>query len=322
MFCYAGVPGQGKITRVLTDNGWQVYFLPRYADPETDAVKTAEIAENHHAGLVVTDLCHRYCIANPYSLVSYHRQLKQLSYAFVLSIEDCRMSGFRAMLLLSGIQMTVQPWKPQPWTTAGFWRGHAILSVTRNFPVLILQGQKFEKNAHRILVCIGGSDPKKVTLEVVKAIKKLDIPAVKTRVITGSGMSKSLTEDIDRLAGAAGNIDIIKQTNEMVDQLNWADIAVVGEGLLKYEAAITGTPSLMIPQFDHDSIPIMEFLKIGCSRCINTIEETGIARALSELLQNHDTRKTMSANGLDVVDGKGMQRIYSSVLKELFKGRQ
>lgn len=315
-------PGKEKITRVLTDNGWQVYFLPRYADPETDAVKTAEIAENHHAGLVVTDLCHRYCIANPYSLVSYHRQLKQLSYAFVLSIEDCRMSGFSSNAAVIWNSNDSSALEAAALDDCRILAGTRYFICDPKFSCFDPARAEIRKNAHRILVCIGGSDPKKVTLEVVKAIKKLDIPAVKTRVITGSGMSKSLTEDIDRLAGAAGNIDIIKQTNEMVDQLNWADIAVVGEGLLKYEAAITGTPSLMIPQFDHDSIPIMEFLKIGCSRCINTIEETGIARALSELLQNHDTRKTMSANGLDVVDGKGMQRIYSSVLKELFKGRQ
>lgn len=311
--------GKEKIIQVLTDHNWKVYFLPQATDLESDAVQTAKIAEHSNAGLVVTDLCHRYCIETPDSLVTYHRNLKKLVNAFVLSIEDCRMSGFssNAAIIWNSNNTSV--------VKAGALDDCRILAGTRyficdpKFSSFDPKQLQIRETANRILVCIGGSDPNKITLKVLKAIKKIGNPAIKARVITGSGMSVILTENIDQLAGSADNIEIIRQTNSMIDLLTWADIAVVGEGLLKYEAAITGTPSLMIPQFDHNSTPIVEFLKIGCSQCINTIRGTDIAAVLSGLLTNYETRRTMSANGLRAVDGKGMQRIYSSVLKKLVK---
>jgi len=95
----------------------------------------------------------------------------------------------------------------------------------------------------------------------------------------------------------------------------------LGEGLVKCEAAIVGTPSIIITQFDHDSKPLVDFFKIGCSRhlCVaDDISKVNVPKAILDILNNYEVRQKMSEAGIDYFDGKGAIRIYNKVLKKLF----
>lgn len=312
---------QEKVTRVLKEHDWGVFFLPYDSDAEFDAKETAKIAKKYNAKLLVTDLCHRHIIEEPDNLILYHQWFKKNDPAFILSIEDCRMKAFASHAAV--IWNSNEDFK----LIGNGIDGCRVLAGTKYFicdPKFSSLGPKvsdIRKKADRILVSIGGSDPKGITSKILTAIGKIADQKINVRLILGDGMSDELLKDIYLISESAGNISTINQTNSMVKLLKWADIAIVGEGLVKYEAAIVGTPSLMISQFDHESKPILEFLKTGCSKRLENPINTRTSGVISDLLMDFETRKKMSLNGLNNFDGRGMERIYLKVLKSLFKGK-
>jgi spore coat polysaccharide biosynthesis predicted glycosyltransferase SpsG len=108
----------------------------------------------------------------------------------------------------------------------------------------------------------------------------------------------------------------------MAELFLWADLSITGEGFVKYEAAITGTPNLMISQFDHDSLPIQSFLKIGSAKYLGpgeNLSEHDIAAAIDTLLNDFEARSALSKAGKKALDGRGIERIFNEILKNIFQ---
>jgi UDP-2,4-diacetamido-2,4,6-trideoxy-beta-L-altropyranose hydrolase len=319
-FVTLGCVEQEQVTQMLKDNNWIVNFLPSDVDDCSDAAETASIAKDHDAALVVTDLCHRYLLEEPERLIAYHRSLKENGSPFILSIEDCRLSEFSsdAAIIWNSNEPLKQDQKAND--TCQVLTGTKYFICSPEFSSISIGSNRVRKKANRVLVCIGGSDPKGITLNIVKALKKKC--TVDAQVILGDGVSNNLLSDINVICGITSNISIIRKTNSIAELLKWADIAIVGEGLMKCEAAIIGTPSFMISQFDHSSKPIAEFLRTGCSTHLgkaDEIETIDIGGAITDLLNDFNRRKKMSANGIKNFDGQGMERVYQEVLEPLFK---
>ena len=99
----------------------------------------------------------------------------------------------------------------------------------------------------------------------------------------------------------------------------WADLAITGDGLTKYETAVTGTPNITISQSRSDLQAHEEFVKAGttlflgngCQIAINDLTEQ-----ISGVLQNQELRQTMSQRGQKIVDGKGLERIVRKIKME------
>ena len=250
-------------------------------------------------------------------LSEYHRALKENGSPFILSIEDCRMHQFDSdAAVVWNSNENVWTKKNHPNCSLFVGSKYFICSPQFSFPA---QPSSVRGKAENILVCIGGSDPKGVTLKILKSIKK--IPSLNVLAILGDGVSSTLKCDVNMFCEKQKNIKIINQTNEMAGYLKWADLAILGEGLVKCEAAIVGTPSLIISQFDHDSKPMVDFFKIGCSRHLcdaENISKVDIPKVILDILNDYKVRQKMSEAGIDYFDGKGVDRIYNKVLKNIF----
>ena len=318
VFLMKGVEEQARLTRLLIEYNWKVCYLPYEISMYEDAIETVKVAKQENAQLIVTDLCHRYILEQPELPSKYHRALKINGSPFILSIEDSRMHQFDSDAAVVW-NSNENVWSKENHPNCSLLVGSKYFICSPQFSVPTPASPVREK-AENILVCIGGADPKGLTLKILESISK--IPSINICAILGDGVSSALKFDVKTFCEKQKNILILNQTYKMGEHLKWADLAILGEGLVKCEAAIVGTPSLIISQFDHDSKPIVEFFKIGCSRHLcdaENITKVDIPEAILDILNDYEVRQKMSKAGLDYFDGKGVDRIYNKVLKKIFE---
>jgi spore coat polysaccharide biosynthesis predicted glycosyltransferase SpsG len=321
-FVIRDVSELNKVTEPLLTKGWTIHQLPSEIDDRADAAETAHLAQKVQAALLVTDLCHREVIRDPMRLVNYHRALRTSGVPFVLSIEDCRMAAFA-----SDAAVIWNSHNENELSKAAL-NGCQVMAGLRYFichPQFTAAGgdkRAIREKARRVLVSIGGSDPKGLTAKVARALALFKHGTVDAKILLGKAAAPGLQCDIEMLCTSISGLEFLNFTDSMAELLLWADLAIVGEGLIKYEAAIMGVPSLMISQFDHDSMPIHDFLKIGCSHYLGAgdkLNESDIADAVKMILADHTTRVALSRAGRTALDGRGMERIYKEVLKDVLE---
>ena len=102
----------------------------------------------------------------------------------------------------------------------------------------------------------------------------------------------------------------------MPELFTWADIAVVSGGLSKYEAALTGTPSLVIAQTEHEVDWMDKFESAETADYVGYAKDISVPMlidALDHLNTDRQARETMSTRGKALVAGAGVHRIVGEV---------
>lgn len=161
--------------------------------------------------------------------------------------------------------------------------------------------------ARRVVVCFGGSDPAEVTGRLVGALAALDADVT---LIVGPSYRGST----DRW-----RITAVRDPADLVERLAAADVALLGAGTMKFDAACLARPALLLAVAD-DQLPVgPAFAATGAARFLGdgrTIEPEAVARAVAELLADPLARASLGRRAADVVDGHGADRI-SDVLERL-----
>lgn len=316
-------PELKSVTEPLVKRGWTIHPLKSGVDDRTDAEQTARIAHHVQAKFLVTDLCHRSTIENPDRLIYYHRNLRSNDAPFVLSIEDCRMAAFSSnAAIIWNTHRNIDELHKSGLDGCRVMAGLQYFICSHHLANLRDKDRKVKVNGKRVLVSIGGSDPKGLTLKIARALSQIKSGVVEAKILLGISSSQKLRQDISLLCTSFPNLKFIGFSDTIGELLLWADIAITGEGLTKYETAIMGTPSLMISQFDHNGVPIREFLEIGCTRYLgpgDNLSETRISNEVNLILADHNVRVALSQAGMNALDGRGMERIYRNVLKDILE---
>jgi spore coat polysaccharide biosynthesis predicted glycosyltransferase SpsG len=119
-----------------------------------------------------------------------------------------------------------------------------------------------------------------------------------------------------------GKYMYLDHTTNMAEAMLWADLAITGDGLTKYETAVTGTPSIMLSRPESEEFLNEEFEKAGSTVHLGDGSQIGIntlARGIEEILQDFELRTAMSQRGRTLVDGKGLERIISNIPVGVFE---
>jgi len=170
------------------------------------------------------------------------------------------------------------------------------------------------KNAKKILVTFGGSDPENMTGSIVTMLKNVGITDLDIIVIAGvtnpnlSQLHASIRDD-DR-------IRIIQNVQDMSDRMVWADIAICAGGSTVYECAFMGLPAIIYPIAENQKPIVDEMSRIGCAidgRTINILDTDEGASALSGLLASCDTRVEISLKMRALINGKGALRVIDAL---------
>jgi hypothetical protein len=160
----------------------------------------------------------------------------------------------------------------------------------------------------RLLVCFGGSDPDRLTARLVSALGDLD---AEVDVVIGAGY-----------AGPTDGWPIApdRDPQDLVERLATADLALLGAGTMKFEAACLGRPMLLLAAAD-DQRPVgPAFAATGAARYLGdgrTIDPESVAEAVQTLLADRPGLEALGATAASLVDGAGADRIAAAVVRLL-----
>ena len=181
-----------------------------------------------------------------------------------------------------------------------------------------LKKRNFSKNADKILITCGGSDPYNNSTKIINALNKIDMN-LKIRIIIGPLFSKENIKKINEIKEHSRHQNqMIISPDSLLEHFLWSDITISASGLTKYEIAVTGTPAIIF-SIDRNHYKINKlFTKFsGCIDIGIGINESILNRETLRLLNSNILRKDFSNKSQTLFDGKGCLRIVKTISKAL-----
>lgn len=174
----------------------------------------------------------------------------------------------------------------------------------------------------RVLITMGGSDPKNWTLHAARAAAAvLGVHAI--TVVIGPGFSD--TECLKRaLRQLPGPLEIVEGEGDLRPHMARADIAVTAFGVTAYELAAHGVPSLYLALTSDHAHSARAFDTAGMGRLLPglTPDFHGLSLTLSNLLADEPLRRSMAMQGRQAIDGEGASRLAALIRERIASPRQ
>ena len=166
-------------------------------------------------------------------------------------------------------------------------------------------------HARHVLVTLGGSDPKIVTLKVIQALKELQLPDLKARIVIGPA-NINLATVRHEVENSDGHIELLTDVTDMPSLMAWADAAVSAGGTTCWELAFMGVPMAVVILADNQKDIAAGLAKAEVASCVGWHDQFAprqLAQLLTELLGNPTLRSQMSNRGRSIVDSLGAKRV-------------
>ncbi len=169
--------------------------------------------------------------------------------------------------------------------------------------------------ASKVLVTLGGSDPDKVTLKVIQALKQIDIRGLEVKIVVGP--VNPATEELKMEIGSHSKYQILSDVMNMPELMAWAEIAVTAGGITSWEMAFMALPSLTMVLADNQSAVAGCIHDCGMAISVgwhNDISVLDIAILLNTIMKTAATRNEMAKIGRKYVDGLGVERVMDAMI--------
>jgi len=177
-----------------------------------------------------------------------------------------------------------------------------------------LEPVNVSEEVKRVLISMGGSDPKGVTLKVARALKLL---SNNMEIVVHMGPAfRYRAEFLDLFGRGYGSFVLKEDVPELAHLMVNSDIAVASGGNTMYELCYLGIPSIIIPQNEHQREFAIELDGKGVVRVLDladNVQESTIKEAVEALCVSHELRTTMSEIARNTVDGSGIERIRTKI---------
>lgn len=314
-----------QMLEMLRDTSYDVETIPKGSNFTEDASLTLNFACRHGAKVVITDMSNQDAMAN---ISGYSEYLSALKHAGMYSVtidgfnRDCisdKLAIAADIVIIPYYGAEKKRYKTNG--TTNFLLGASFFIFRQEFMAVSGVKRQLRNRISNILVSMGGSDPFNYTVKVVDALADLDRPRLCLKVVAGTGFASAVKGEIANiLENSKCNYEIISRTNNMARLLLWSDLVITSSGLTVYEAAVTGTPGIVFSQYDYHEKMMDSFSKAGTFLHLGygaKIDKKAIVDTIERLSDDSVLRSKMSENGKKLVDGKGVNRVISSIPKEL-----
>jgi UDP-2,4-diacetamido-2,4,6-trideoxy-beta-L-altropyranose hydrolase len=188
-----------------------------------------------------------------------------------------------------------------------------------------MTGQYAQDDGMNLLVTLGGADPGNMTLQVIEALGRLDVPGLRVKVVIGPANPHMQTLR-DAVQNVQGRIELVSSTNNMAALMRWAVLALSAGSSTCWELCRLGVPFCTIVLADNQERLAGALDRRGIAPCLGrnpSAEE--ISCLLASMLADSELREKAAAAGQMLIDGFGVERVLAQPAKDLeidlFKGR-
>lgn len=163
----------------------------------------------------------------------------------------------------------------------------------------------------RLLLTVGGADPKGVAFEWLSALEcgsggRLDIHLL-------AGADNPRQKDLETLArGSRHQIVITRHAADMAGLMAWADLALTAGGSTLWELAFMSLPAVVVCLADNQRGGALAVAAAGTAVCLGDYESSPpnlMATEVFDLVNNRVRRHDMGLAGRKLVDGRGAERV-------------
>jgi len=177
----------------------------------------------------------------------------------------------------------------------------------------------FGDDVRRVLVTVGGMDPRGVTPPIVTWVRQ-SLPAATVDAMIGPFFPGPVVRALTELAATDPAVRIHRDSPDFYALMTAADLAVTAGGQTTYELAATGTPAIAIRCADNQTGNLRGLSAAGALDWVGDVREPGLGEAvcaaLRRLAASAGERERMSRAARRVVDGLGATRVARAILEE------
>lgn len=313
---------QPEIFKIIRNNSFIIKIIPKENTFKEDVKVTLGFANRYHTKIIILDINNPITMVDLEGYKNYIQTLNRNNLYLII------IGGLQEKRILSGIFLSSGT-VIIPYFNAGrirktngvsyllgpdyfIFRDDFIKAAKRKRPIV--------SKAKNVLVTMGGSDPFRLTVKTVKDLVDFCKSSLNLKIAIGPVFDVSIKSDIEKiLENYKGNYKLIADSNNMAGLMFWADLVITSGGLTRYEAALIGTPTIVISYDDYQEKIMNDFKKCGCILHLGQAKNVGmgdIGRKVTGLLANSHIRDKMSKKGKALVDGRGVERIISNITKE------
>jgi UDP-2,4-diacetamido-2,4,6-trideoxy-beta-L-altropyranose hydrolase len=284
---------------------------------EEDGQFTVSLAKKHHIDFIVTDLS---CFDNV-SNKEYPHFFKTLKIAdkYMVNIDDHKKVDFPFELQVipyCGVENF--NYKFSDNTTPLL--GGSFYIVNPYQTRIAREPREIRTIGTRVLISIGGSDPKDITPDIVRGLLKLKDHDLNVKIVIGPCFAENLIEEIRNIVESVPDSYELCFNSNVPELMLCSDLVITGMGLTRYEAALSGTPTLCAIRNTLEEYPNEFFVSAGTA-CHATISDSSdleiFSKEIGALLNDFDRRNKMSMIGKTLIDGNGSERIITHIKEAL-----
>ncbi|WP_286329405.1 cytidylyltransferase domain-containing protein [Agromyces marinus] len=160
-----------------------------------------------------------------------------------------------------------------------------------------------EREAPRLVVMLGGSDPRGLTGLVAAELARIDHD-LRVTVVVPPGAR----EAVARRLGADPRFSLIETTPRLVDHLAAADLVVSAAGTTAWEICTLGLPAVLLAVVDNQRESLARASELGLCVGADVTERDdlgGLAESVRSLIADEPLRRRLSERCLEHFDGEG-----------------
>ncbi len=183
------------------------------------------------------------------------------------------------------------------------------------------------KQAKRVFISAGGTDPYHVVEKILFEIYEedspcrevLDFTGIECEVILGALFEKEYVEKLKEMAGRHSEITLHESVSDMKAVMERCDFAVSAGGTTLYELCAVGVPTVVYSMADNQVSFVKSFNDAGAVRYAGDVRKDNrlvqkIVTWGTAAVDNPGFRKRMTDKARELIDGKGSQKIADAIV--------
>jgi UDP-2,4-diacetamido-2,4,6-trideoxy-beta-L-altropyranose hydrolase len=183
--------------------------------------------------------------------------------------------------------------------------------LRRQFRNLQIPERTIPMIAHRVLVTMGGSDPLNVSMLVVEALKRSQVPDLQVTVLLGPANPHH--EAFERITNEVPFTLVLRESVlDMVNLITDADAVVSAGGGTCAELALLRTPMLLLTIAENHALTVEEYGRqcfAVAGGWFDRFTPATLAQKIDSLLSDYRLRQSLVDHAASQVDGQGAMRV-------------
>lgn len=296
------------VLEMLRKEGVEALLVSAEAGTDEDSRQTASLAREQRVEWVVVD---GYQFGT-----DFQRALKTAGLRVLFLDDNGHAASYSAHLVLNQNVHAAESMyvRREPYTQLLLGTTYSLLR--REFGAWKDWRREVPETGRKVLVTFGGSDPGGFTAIVMQSVRQVKIPDLETVVVIGaSNPHYASLEKIQAQLGRAVRLE--RNVSDIAKLMAWADLAVSAAGTTCLEMCLLGLPAIVVAVAENQQAAARELEKRNCVIQLDaqSFSAGRVAESIERMLQERQTRQSLSQHGRELVDGDGANRVISAIQK-------